>query len=62
MKKPKTCVVLEPTLKQAIRMLSKLEGLECIGCAGAHTNACPARPVWGTINSLTVSLNSGAPP
>lgn len=37
MKKAKRCVVLEPALKQAIRMLSELEGSEVRRMRGPPT-------------------------
>ena len=61
-KKDETRTVLAAPLKEAIRLLSKLESMQCIGCAGPHADACPARRTWGVINSLSVSLNRGTPP
>ena len=62
MKKTDTRIVLAPALQSAIRLLSKLESMQCIGCSGPHTDACPAQRTWGVINSLNVSLNRGTPP
>jgi hypothetical protein len=59
MQKTKLIGISSAQLKAVKRLLGKLEGLTCLGCAGKyHDDSCPAAEAFRLRNCLTQRLNN----